>query len=126
MRDAAVREQVLDRPDEADDEVEIGRGAGEEARGDASRQRARRRVLRRGGLCEQRSGERVGQRVQTLRGIAAQPLLRRFQAGEVAHHDAVVAAEQVDEVIGVLRVRRLVHQGDALLRGESDLGQIGD
>jgi hypothetical protein len=49
MRDATVREQVLDRPDEADDEVEIGRGAGEEPGGDAPRQRARWRVLRRRG-----------------------------------------------------------------------------
>jgi hypothetical protein len=43
---AAVREQVLDRPDEADDEVEIGRGRGKKAGGDAPGERARRRVLR--------------------------------------------------------------------------------
>ena len=29
MRDATVREQVLDGPDVADDEVEVRRGAGE-------------------------------------------------------------------------------------------------
>jgi hypothetical protein len=38
MRDAAVREQVLDRAGEADDEIEIGRSAGKEAGGDAPRQ----------------------------------------------------------------------------------------
>jgi hypothetical protein len=37
--------QVLDRADEADDEVEVRRGGGEEARRNAPRQRARRRVL---------------------------------------------------------------------------------
>jgi hypothetical protein len=45
MRHAAVREQVLDRADEADDEVEIRRGAGEKAGGDPSRNRARRRIF---------------------------------------------------------------------------------
>jgi hypothetical protein len=49
MGNAAVREQVLDRPDEADDEVEVGRGGGKKAGGDAPRERARRRVLRRRG-----------------------------------------------------------------------------
>jgi hypothetical protein len=49
MGDPAVRKQVFDRPDEADDEVQVGRGAGEETRGDAPRQRARRRILRRRG-----------------------------------------------------------------------------
>lgn len=68
---AAVREQVLDRPDEADDEVEIGRGRGKKAGGDAPGERARRRVLRRGGAGEQRSGERVGQRVQTSDATSA-------------------------------------------------------
>jgi hypothetical protein len=48
MGDAAVREDVLDRADEADDEIEVRRRGGEKAGGDAPRQRARRRVLRRG------------------------------------------------------------------------------
>ena len=64
MRDAAVREQVLDRPGEADDEIEIRRGAGEKPGRDAARQRARRRVLRRSGAREKRPGEGVGQRIQ--------------------------------------------------------------
>jgi hypothetical protein len=38
MRDAAVLGEVGLRPEEADDEVEVGRGAGEEAGGDAPRQ----------------------------------------------------------------------------------------
>jgi hypothetical protein len=38
MRDAAMREHVLDRPNEADHEIEVGRGAGEEAGGDTPRQ----------------------------------------------------------------------------------------
>jgi hypothetical protein len=38
MRDAAVILQVGDGPEPADDEVEIGRGAGEETGGDAPRQ----------------------------------------------------------------------------------------
>jgi hypothetical protein len=49
MGDAAVREDVLDRADEADDEIEVGRGAGEEAGGDAPRQRARRQAITGGG-----------------------------------------------------------------------------
>jgi len=65
MRDAAVREQVLDRAKETDHEVEVGRGTGEEAGGDAPRQRARWCIPRCGGPREQRSGERVGQRVQS-------------------------------------------------------------
>jgi len=36
--DAAVREHIFDRSDEADHEVEVGRGAGEEACSDAPRQ----------------------------------------------------------------------------------------
>jgi len=80
MGDAAVREDVLDRADEADDEIEVGRGAGEEAGGDASRQRARRRVLGSGGAGEKRSGERVGQRVQSgdpSRAASPSPVRRR-------------------------------------------------
>jgi hypothetical protein len=44
MRDAAVVEEIRDRPAEAGDEIEIRRGAGEEAGGDAPRDRARRGV----------------------------------------------------------------------------------
>jgi hypothetical protein len=80
MGDAAVREDVLDRADEADDEIEVGRGAGEEAGGDAPRQGARRRVLGRGGAGEKRSGERVGQRVQSgdpSRAASPSPVRRR-------------------------------------------------
>jgi hypothetical protein len=40
-----VVQDVLDRPGEADDEIEVGRSGGEESGGDAPRQRARRRVL---------------------------------------------------------------------------------
>jgi hypothetical protein len=45
MRDAAVRKDVFDRADEADDEIEVRRRGGEEAGGDAPRQRARRQIL---------------------------------------------------------------------------------
>jgi hypothetical protein len=64
MRDAAVVEKVFHRAEETDDEVEVGRCAGEEAGGDAARQGARRRVLWRGGAREERAGEGVGQRIQ--------------------------------------------------------------
>jgi len=59
VRDAPVIEQVCDWPAQAGDEVQIGRRAGEEAGGDAPRQRARRRVLARCGAPEQRTGQRV-------------------------------------------------------------------
>ena len=61
MRHAAVVREVLDRPDEGHDEVEVGSGAGEKSGRDAPRQQAR--VLRRSGAGEQRSGERVSQGV---------------------------------------------------------------
>ena len=64
MRDAAMVLEVGDRPEPADDEIEVGRGAGEEARGDASWQRVRRRILPRGRSREQRSRESVGQGIQ--------------------------------------------------------------
>jgi len=63
MRHAAVVREVLDRPYEGHDEVEVWSGAGEESGRDAPRQRALGRVLRRRGAGEQRSGERVGQGV---------------------------------------------------------------
>ncbi len=63
VRDAAVVEQVLDRTGEGDHEVEVGRRAGEEPRGDAARQRVRRRVLRRRRPGEQRARQCVSERV---------------------------------------------------------------
>jgi hypothetical protein len=80
MGDAAVVKNVFDRADEADDEIEIGRRRGEEAGGDAPRQGARRRILGRGGAGEKRSGERVGQRVQSgdpSRAASPSPVRRR-------------------------------------------------
>jgi hypothetical protein len=67
MRRAAVQEQVFDRAEETDDEVEIRRGAGEEAGGDAPRDRARRRVLWRCGPGEQRARKRVRQGIDVRR-----------------------------------------------------------
>jgi hypothetical protein len=49
MGNAAVVKNVFDWTDEADDEIEIGRGRGKETGGDAPRQRARRQVLAGGG-----------------------------------------------------------------------------
>jgi hypothetical protein len=49
VRDAAVRKDVLDGPDEANDEIQVRRRGGEEAGGDAPRQRARWQVLSGGG-----------------------------------------------------------------------------
>jgi hypothetical protein len=59
MRRAAVHEQVFDRPDEADDEVEIGRGAGEEPGRDAPRDRTWWCVFASRRPGEQRPGQRV-------------------------------------------------------------------
>jgi hypothetical protein len=59
MRDPAVIEQVGDRPAEARDEIEIRRRAGEEAGGDPTRQRARRRLFRCARAREQRAGQCV-------------------------------------------------------------------
>ena len=61
MRDAAVREQVFDRPDEADDEIEVRRRAGEEPGRDPPRDRARRHLGRRGRARHQRARQRVRQ-----------------------------------------------------------------
>jgi hypothetical protein len=60
MRHAAVVREVLDRPDEAHDEVEVRGCAGEKSGRQPARERARWRVLRGGGAGEERSGERVG------------------------------------------------------------------
>ncbi len=72
MRHATVVREVLDRPDEDHDEVEVRGGAGEKSGRHPSRQRARRCVLRPHDAGEKRSGERVGQSVHGNR-IAAVP-----------------------------------------------------
>jgi len=59
MRDAAVIGEIRHRPAEAGDEIQVRRSTGEEAGGDAPRQRMWRRVLRCGGAREQRARERV-------------------------------------------------------------------
>jgi len=59
VRDAAVVLEIGDRTRPAGDEIEVRCGAGEKTRGDAPRQRARRRVLARCRAPEQRTGQRV-------------------------------------------------------------------
>ena len=73
VRRAAVLLEVQERRDEAEDEVEVRRGAGEEARGDAARGGARRGVLRRRGAREQRARQGVSQRVQ-MRKMGTVPI----------------------------------------------------
>ena len=63
VSDAAVVQQVRHRPEDADDEIEVGRGAGEEAGRDAARQRAWRKILRRAGSRKQRPREGVGESI---------------------------------------------------------------
>ena len=74
MRDAAMIFQVLNWSQETDHEVQVGRGAGEKARGDAPRQRARRRILRHRRPGEQRSRQGVRERVQLGQGSRNQVL----------------------------------------------------
>jgi hypothetical protein len=57
-------QQVFDRAEPADDEIEVGRGAGEKPGGDAARQRARRQVLRSARPCQQGARKCMRQRVQ--------------------------------------------------------------
>ena len=64
MRDAAVSQQVFDRPDEADDEIEVRRRPPREPGRDPPRDRARRRLGRCGRARHQRARQRVGQRIQ--------------------------------------------------------------
>jgi hypothetical protein len=84
MRHPAVVNEVGDRAEEAGDEIEVRRGAGEETGGDAPRDGARRRAVRQRGARQQRARERVRQRVNRL-GLA-QPGLRILHAGEIPHH----------------------------------------
>ena len=70
MRRPSVQLEIFDRAEEGKDDVQVRRRAGEEAGGDAARQRARRKALRRGRAREQRAREGVGQRVQRESGVA--------------------------------------------------------
>src|SRR5580765_8865994 len=52
-----------------------------------------------------------------------QPADRVVQAGEIAHVDAAVRGYDVDEVVGLARLVRLVHERDAVLVAEADRRQ---
>src|SRR5262245_63704606 len=65
--------------------------------------------------------------VSTARSLlAAEPRHGVLQGREIAHVDAVVAAQQIDELVRLLCLARAVHQGDALAQREADARQVGD
>ena len=61
MRNAAVIEQVLNRAEKPDDEVDVRECRGQEARGDAAWNRARRRVGTSAQARDERARQSVGQ-----------------------------------------------------------------